>query len=260
MGRTGPFAGQSVVLGSAPLRFGRKSDNDVIIVSVSASRLHTEIVAEDGAFVLYDRSKNGTFVNDQRVTRHVLVPGDSIRIGDETFLFETQEALETVIDLSQLDLPRANASANPGELRVTVTGGGPVGLAFALLLENALPGRRPSPSTTAGGSETAPPWSGRTRPRATSAASRSSPSRAVSTSHSPRRCSRRCSTRADSPRCGPWDRTPWTAARPQHPDRLHRGQAAGTGQRQVRDPPGAEAIRSVGAAAPALPGTRPGDQ
>ncbi|MCX4405317.1 MULTISPECIES: FHA domain-containing protein [unclassified Streptomyces] len=141
VGRTGPFAGQSVVLGSAPLRFGRKSDNDVIIVSVSASRLHTEIVVEDGAFVLYDRSKNGTFVNDERVTRHVLAPGDSIRIGDETFLFETQEALETVMDLSQLDLPRANASANPGELRVTVSGGGPVGLAFALLLENALPGK-----------------------------------------------------------------------------------------------------------------------
>ncbi|MFD9331764.1 FHA domain-containing protein [Streptomyces sp. NPDC060065] len=141
VGRTGPFAGQSVVLGSAPLRFGRKSDNDVVIVSVSASRLHTEIVAEDGEFVLYDRSKNGTFVNDQPVTRHVLVPGDSIRIGDETFLFETQEAVETVMDLSQLDLPRANAAANPGELRVTVSGGGPVGLAFALLLENALPGK-----------------------------------------------------------------------------------------------------------------------
>ncbi|MGA5502829.1 FHA domain-containing protein [Streptomyces umbrinus] len=141
VGRTGPFAGQSAVLGSAPLRFGRKSDNDVVIVSVSASRLHTEIVTEDGEFVLYDRSKNGTFVNDRAVTRHVLVPGDSIRIGDETFLFETQEALETVMDLSQLDLPRANASANPGELRVTVTGGGPVGLAFALLLEDALPGK-----------------------------------------------------------------------------------------------------------------------
>ncbi|MFG2343140.1 FHA domain-containing protein [Streptomyces phaeochromogenes] len=141
VGRTGPFAGQSAVLGSAPLRFGRKSDNDVVIVSVSASRLHTEIVTEDGAFVLYDRSKNGTFVNDQPVTRHVLVPGDSIRIGDETFLFETQEAVETVMDLSRLDLPRANASANPGELRVTVTGGGPVGLAFALLLEDALPGK-----------------------------------------------------------------------------------------------------------------------
>lgn len=142
VGRTGPFAGQSVVLGDAPLRFGRKSDNDVIIVSSRASRLHAEIVTEDGAFVLYDRdSRNGTFVNDRRVTRHVLEHGDSIGIGDETFLFETQEALETVMDLSQLDLPRADARANPGELRVTVTGGGPVGLAFALLLEHALPGR-----------------------------------------------------------------------------------------------------------------------
>ncbi|GGK27805.1 hypothetical protein GCM10011583_69770 [Streptomyces camponoticapitis] len=142
VGRTGPFAGQSVVLGGAPLRFGRKSDNDVIIVSVSASRLHAEIVPEDGEFVLHDRtSRNGTFVNDQRVTRHVLKAGDSIRIGDETFLFETQEALETVLALSELDLPRVDAKVNPGEMRVTVTGGGPVGLAFALLLENSMPGR-----------------------------------------------------------------------------------------------------------------------
>ncbi|WP_413755446.1 FHA domain-containing protein [Streptomyces sp. MMBL 11-3] len=142
VGRTGPFSGQSVVLGTAgSLRFGRKSDNDVIIVSTSASRLHAEIVVEDGAFVLHDRnSRNGTHVNDRRITRHVLEHGDVIRIGDETFAFETQEALETVMDLSQLDMPRAPA-ADPGTLRVTVAGGGPVGLAFALMLEAALPGR-----------------------------------------------------------------------------------------------------------------------
>ncbi|GAA0349672.1 FHA domain-containing protein [Actinoallomurus spadix] len=142
VGRTGPFAGQSVVLGDAPLTFGRKSDNDIIVVSVSASRLHAEIVAENGAYVLHDRdSRNGTYVNDKRVTRHELTPGDTIRIGDETFLFETQEAMQTVMDLSQLALPRADAAVDPGVLRVTVTGGGPVGLAFALLLEEALPGR-----------------------------------------------------------------------------------------------------------------------
>ena len=61
VGRTGPFAGQSVVLGDAPLTFGRKSDNDIVIVSVSASRLHAEIVVEDGRYVLHDRdSRNGT--------------------------------------------------------------------------------------------------------------------------------------------------------------------------------------------------------
>ncbi|WP_028808701.1 FHA domain-containing protein [Streptomyces canus] len=142
VGRTGPFTGQSVVLGDAPLTFGRNSENDVIIVSVSASRFHAEIVAENGAYVLRDRgSRNGTFVNEQRVDRRQLAPGDTIRIGDETFLFETQEAVETVMDLSQMDLPRAGAVVDPGVLRVTVSGGGPVGLAFALLLEEALSGR-----------------------------------------------------------------------------------------------------------------------
>ncbi|POX62827.1 FHA domain-containing protein [Streptomyces sp. Ru62] len=142
VGRTGPFTGQSVVLGDAPLTFGRKSDNDVVIVSVSASRLHAEIVTENGTYVLHDRgSRNGTYVNEQRVIRHELTPGDTIRIGDESFLFETQEAVETVMDLSQLALPRADETVDPGVLRVTVTGGGPVGLAFALLLEEALPGR-----------------------------------------------------------------------------------------------------------------------
>ncbi|MFJ3923312.1 FHA domain-containing protein [Streptomyces sp. NPDC090022] len=141
VGRTGPFTGQSVILGDEPLSFGRKSDNGVVIVSPSASRLHAEILAEDAGFVLYDRdSRNGTFVNEQRVTRHVLRPNDCIRIGDETFLYEGQDAMETVMDLSLLDVPRASA-ADPGTLRVTVTGGGPVGLAFALALDELLPGR-----------------------------------------------------------------------------------------------------------------------
>jgi 2-polyprenyl-6-methoxyphenol hydroxylase-like FAD-dependent oxidoreductase len=131
-----------VVLGTASVRFGRKSDNDVVIVSASASRLHAEIVVEGDAFVLHDRnSRNGTYVNDRRIRRHVLGAGDVIRIGDETFLLDTQEAMETVMALSQLDLPHPNTSANPSDLRVTVAGGGPVGLAFALMLENALPGR-----------------------------------------------------------------------------------------------------------------------
>ncbi|MER5489099.1 FHA domain-containing protein [Streptomyces sp. NPDC002812] len=141
VGSTGPFTGQSVVLGREPLSFGRKSDNGVVIVSPSASRLHAEILDEDAGFVLYDRdSRNGTFVNGQRVTRHVLRPYDSIRIGDETFLYEASDVMETVMDLSLLEVPRPGA-ADPGTLRVTVTGGGPVGLAFALALDEMLPGR-----------------------------------------------------------------------------------------------------------------------
>ncbi|MQS09623.1 FHA domain-containing protein, partial [Streptomyces sp. IF17] len=142
VGRTGPFTGQSVILGDAPLTFGRKSDNGVVIVSPNASRLHAEIVREDAGFVLYDRdSRNGTYVNDERVTRHVLRPNDRIRIGDETFVYEAQDVMETVVNLSQLKLPHLDRAADPGTLRVTVSGGGPVGLAFALALEERLAGR-----------------------------------------------------------------------------------------------------------------------
>ncbi|MEW2425948.1 FHA domain-containing protein [Streptomyces nigra] len=142
VGRTGPFTGQSVVLSDGSLTFGRKSDNGVIIVSPNASRLHAEILLEKGSYVLYDRnSRNGTYVNDQRVSRHVLTPGDTITIGDETFVYDTDEAMETVMDLSVLASPPTQAPAGADELRVTISGGGPVGLTFALLLEDALKGK-----------------------------------------------------------------------------------------------------------------------
>ncbi|MGW0925750.1 FHA domain-containing protein [Streptomyces sp. NPDC002755] len=141
VGRTGPFTGQSLVLDGTSWTFGRKGDNDIVIVSPSASRLHAEIVTEDTDHVLYDRgSRNGTHVNGAPVTRHVLSPNDCIRIGEETFLYEAQDAMETVMDLSSLDTPHISPSA-PGTLQVTVTGGGPVGLAFALALEEQMQGR-----------------------------------------------------------------------------------------------------------------------
>lgn len=114
VGRTGPFTGQSVVLEGAPLTLGRKGDNDIVLVSANASRLHAEIVTEDAGFVLYDRdSRNGTYVNDERITRHVLRPNDCIRIGDETFLYEAQEAMETVMDLSCSTLRASTRPSTP---------------------------------------------------------------------------------------------------------------------------------------------------
>lgn len=44
------------------LQMGRGDDNDIVVVSLFASRVHARVEARDGMFVLTDLSSNGTFV------------------------------------------------------------------------------------------------------------------------------------------------------------------------------------------------------
>jgi hypothetical protein len=117
----------------------------VVIASARASRFHAEVRPEAGGYVLYDRgSGNGTLVNGSRVTSHVLRPGDLITIGDETFCFEASDDMKTIMDANPVlqSFIKSAARVEPGPvLNVTISGGGPVGLSFALLLEHLM-GRR----------------------------------------------------------------------------------------------------------------------
>ncbi|MFI6875733.1 FHA domain-containing protein [Streptomyces sp. NPDC050400] len=143
VGHRGALAGQRFAIGSKPLTFGRRSGNSVVISDGSISRLHAEVRREGHGFVLYDRgSANGTLVNGERATSHVLQPGDLFTIGEESFCFEAADPMETILDLSVLDALTPPPVEEPGPvLEVTVSGGGPVGLAFALQLESLF-GRR----------------------------------------------------------------------------------------------------------------------
>jgi len=44
------------------LQMGRDDSNDIVIVSLFASRLHARVQERDGQFVLTDLSSNGTFL------------------------------------------------------------------------------------------------------------------------------------------------------------------------------------------------------
>ncbi len=44
------------------LQMGRDDSNEIVVVSLFASRLHARVEARDGHFVLTDLSSNGTFV------------------------------------------------------------------------------------------------------------------------------------------------------------------------------------------------------
>jgi FHA domain len=137
-GLQGALAGKRWAIGSKPITFGRGAENDVIIPNPLASRLHAELRQEASGYVLYDRgSSNGTFVNGTQVTAHLLEPGDEIVIGGEAFRFEASAGVTVPVDGPVAGKTLAATVAAP-VLRVTITGGGPVGLAFALLLDHML--------------------------------------------------------------------------------------------------------------------------
>jgi pSer/pThr/pTyr-binding forkhead associated (FHA) protein/V8-like Glu-specific endopeptidase len=77
-GRQGTFDQERVRLGRAP-------DNDVAFdpqLDLDASGHHCEIVREPGGYLLVDHgSRNGTFVNGQRIQQHRLQNGDVIECG-----------------------------------------------------------------------------------------------------------------------------------------------------------------------------------
>src|SRR5262252_2036685 len=61
---------------------GRRSETDLRLNGADVSRLHAEIVLENGRYVLHDRqSRFGTFVNDEKFEARPLAHGDRLRLG-----------------------------------------------------------------------------------------------------------------------------------------------------------------------------------
>src|ERR1022692_3158482 len=121
---SGGLTGERFAIGTQPLTFGRGDENDVVLTTPAASRVHAELRREAGGYVVYDRdSTNGTWVNGGAVTFHRLQPGDQIMIGDEIFRFEVPDSQATILPtptptlVGEQPAPQAPTSA----LRVTVT-------------------------------------------------------------------------------------------------------------------------------------------
>ena len=70
------------------LNIGRASDNHVVVNDRMVSRRHAVLRRQGANYVLEDAgSTSGTFVNDQRIQRHVLGAGDVIRLGKTLFTY-----------------------------------------------------------------------------------------------------------------------------------------------------------------------------
>jgi hypothetical protein len=88
----GPLSGHFFVLKrETTTAVGRARANDVVLDDVAVSSQHCRIRHEEGDFVLHDlQSTNGTYVNEQKVSRHRLAAGDVIRLGETQLLFKRE--------------------------------------------------------------------------------------------------------------------------------------------------------------------------
>jgi hypothetical protein len=87
----GSDAGLAVDIGTKRTNLGRRDSNELPLTDVNISRLHAYIVFEHSSHVVYDaKSLNGTYVNQHRVSRKQLHPGDRIKLGNTVILYEVK--------------------------------------------------------------------------------------------------------------------------------------------------------------------------
>jgi two-component system cell cycle response regulator len=81
--------GKRFVLEKSPTRVGRGADSQIVLEGDSVSRRHAHFERRAGAwYVVDDGSTNGTYVNEEQISREqLLVNGDRIKIGPSILKF-----------------------------------------------------------------------------------------------------------------------------------------------------------------------------
>lgn len=101
------------VLDKGIFTLGRDLRSDWAIKDPMVSREHAIIKEDQDGFYIEDRgSRNGTFVNKEKILRKKLSDQDEIRIGSETFLFSEKEG-HTDSEISAPSAPEPIPSAPP---------------------------------------------------------------------------------------------------------------------------------------------------
>ncbi len=110
-------------LSERPITIGRSPEADVVILDEKASRIHCGIRLWDGEFYVKDlKSRNGTYVNDQRVDVAKLKSGDRIRVGSILFSFEQDPNKTTGVALQEMEEEMAQGKGYSTILKEIVGG------------------------------------------------------------------------------------------------------------------------------------------
>lgn len=115
-----------VPIESVPFLLGRQPENNLVLRDNRASRTHARIIAENGHYVIEDLdSRHGTFINGDRVARHVLRNSDRIEFGVRdsyqiTFSLEQAEIHRIMDQISEGTQGGNTGSNNLAKLRSLV--------------------------------------------------------------------------------------------------------------------------------------------
>ncbi|MFH1018198.1 MAG: FHA domain-containing protein [Pseudomonadota bacterium] len=106
----GRDAGRAIEIDRFPFRIGRDPDNELIVADGDVSRHHAHVEeGPDGPVISDVGSRNGLYVDDQRVESQVLRPGDRVRVGSTVLVF--QKDLETARSVTRDTIPDSAAFA-----------------------------------------------------------------------------------------------------------------------------------------------------
>ena len=88
----GPAKGARFLVDQAQSSIGRATDAQIFLDDVTVSRKHAAIEVEGGVFTLQDLgSLNGTYLNNQSISKSALKTGDEIQVGKFHLLFITKK-------------------------------------------------------------------------------------------------------------------------------------------------------------------------
>ena len=96
------FSGQIFPIKKSVVKIGRKLDNDLVLQDALVSRYHAEIRYDNDDFVVHDMgSTGGTYLNNKRITKSTLYPGDIILLTSVPIMFMAES--QSLTDQSATD-------------------------------------------------------------------------------------------------------------------------------------------------------------